>query len=51
MQAQTVNRRGFNYDEMKEDKGIKLDQSISFRFGWMIPIYMNTKDENEFQFK
>jgi hypothetical protein len=51
MQAQTVNRRGFNYDEMKVDKGVKLDQSISFRFGWMIPIYMNTKDENEFQFK
>lgn len=51
MQAQTVNRRGFNYDTMKEDKGYKFDQSVSFRFGWMIPIYMNTKDENEFQFK
>ncbi|MFY8190050.1 MAG: hypothetical protein ACOVK9_03725 [Bacteroidia bacterium] len=51
MQAQTVNRRGFNYHEMEFDKGSKFDQSVSFRFGWMIPIYLNTRDENEFQFK
>ena len=51
MMAQTVNRRGFNYDEMKFDMGNKLDQSVSVRFGWMIPIYLNTKEENEFQFR
>lgn len=51
MQAQTANRRGFNYDEMKFDKANKIDQSVSVRFGWMIPIYLNTKDENEFQFR
>ncbi|OYU94856.1 MAG: hypothetical protein CFE21_14300 [Bacteroidetes bacterium B1(2017)] len=51
MQAQTQNRRGYNYDKMAYDLGKKNDFSTSFRFGWMIPIYLNTKEENEFQFR
>jgi hypothetical protein len=51
MQAQTYNRRGYNYDQMSYDSYKKSDFSTSFRFGWMIPIYLNTKEEDEFQFK
>ena len=51
MQAQTYNRRGYNYDQMSYDSNKKSDFSTSFRFGWMIPIYLNTKEEDEFQFK
>lgn len=51
MQAQTFNRRGYNYYNMSYDTNSKFDHSVSFRFGWMIPIYLNTKDENEFQFR
>lgn len=51
MQAQTYNRRGYNYDQMKFDTAKKTDFSTSFRFGWMIPIYLNTKEEDEFQFR
>ena len=51
MQAVTHNRRGFNYDTREFDMGTKHDFTSSIRLGWMIPIYLNTKDENEFQFR
>ncbi|MDZ4668425.1 MAG: hypothetical protein SGJ00_11145 [bacterium] len=51
MQASTTNRRKYNYDQMSYQTGSKVDFSTSFRVGWMIPIYLNTKEENEFQFK
>ncbi len=51
MQAFTYNRRGFNYDTQQFDKERYLDLTTSFRFGWTIPIYMNTKEQNEFQFR
>lgn len=51
IQAKTYNRRGYNYDQMAEDKGLKTDLSTSLRFGWMIPIYLNTKEQDEFQFR
>jgi hypothetical protein len=50
-QAFTYNRRGFNYDTQQFDKQRHLDVTTSFRFGWTIPIYMNTREQNEFQFK
>ncbi len=51
VQAYTHNVREFNYDTRQYDKDLKHDYLTSIRFGWMIPIYLNTKDENEFQFK
>ncbi len=51
VQGNTYNKRGFNYDTRQYDKELKHDYLTSIRFGWMIPIYLNTKDENEFQFK
>ncbi len=50
-QGITYNRRGYNYDTEQFDKGRHLDYTTSFRFGWTIPIYMNTREQNEFQFK
>ncbi|MDP1727050.1 MAG: hypothetical protein Q8M15_09730 [Bacteroidota bacterium] len=47
----TKNKRGYNYDKMAFDKNAKQDYVTSFRAGWMIPIYLNTKEENEFQFR
>jgi len=49
-EAYTKNRRGYNYDLMAYDKEAKKDFIAAFRFGWMIPIYMFAKSENEFQF-
>ncbi len=51
MQAQTKNRRGYNYDLMAYDNSNKIDLTSSIRFGWMIPMYLNTSEENEFQFR
>jgi hypothetical protein len=51
MQAFTYNRRGFNYDLAQEDKQRHFDYTTSFRFGWTIPIYLNTREENEFNFR
>jgi hypothetical protein len=50
VQAFTQNKRQYNYDKMTFDQGAKRDYVTSFRFGWLIPIYLNTKEENEFQF-
>ncbi len=47
----TKNKRSYNYDKMEFDKNVKRDYVTSFRAGWMIPIYLNTKEENEFQFR
>lgn len=49
--AFTQSVRGYNFDEAKKDDANRLDQIFSLRFGWLIPIYLNTKDENEFEFK
>lgn len=50
-QAFTKNMRGFNYDQMAYDTGVKTDLNYAFKFGWLIPIYMYTKDQDEFHFK
>lgn len=51
VQGFNENKRAYNYDKMAYDKGAKYDYITSFRFGWLIPVYLNTKDENEFQFR
>lgn len=51
MQASTVSRRGYNYDQMAADNKDRKDHTLSFRFGWMIPIYLNNPDEDEYQFR
>lgn len=50
-QAFTYNKREFNYDQLKFDKEQHQDNIIAFRFGWMIPLYLNNKGKDEFQFK
>ncbi len=49
--AFTKSVRGYNYDEMKADNEDRLDQIYSLRFGWLIPIYLNSKDDDEFDYK
>jgi hypothetical protein len=49
--AFTQNRRGFNYDSRQFDPLNKTDYLIAFRAGWLIPIYLHTKNEDEFQFR
>lgn len=49
--AFTKNRRGFNYDTRQFDQGDKTDYLIAFRAGWLIPIYLHSKQEDEFHFR
>lgn len=52
MQAYTYNRRKFNYDERQFDTGLHRDDYYGIKVGWMIPIYLNTKtNDDEFIFK
>ncbi|MFI5221964.1 MAG: hypothetical protein ACHQK8_06550 [Bacteroidia bacterium] len=51
IEAFTKNIRGYNYDQMSYDKAQKLDIYFGPRFGWMIPIYMTTKEVDEFYYK
>jgi len=50
-QAYTKNVRGFNFDEMAFDNDVKNDFAFALKLGWLIPIYMYAKDQDEFQFK
>ncbi|TAE78177.1 MAG: hypothetical protein EAY81_12110 [Bacteroidetes bacterium] len=47
MQAFTYNRRKFNYDEMAYDLGLHRDYYLGLRFGWIIPRYINTKNNDD----
>lgn len=49
-QAFTKNLREYNYDTHEYDLGSKQDNYTAFRFGWMIPIYLSSKND-EFIFK
>lgn len=52
MQAFTKSIRGYNYDTMQPDTEKRFDMTVGGRIGWMIPIYMRTKNiENEYEFK
>ncbi|MFY8019708.1 MAG: hypothetical protein ACOVP1_00870 [Bacteroidia bacterium] len=50
-QAYTKNRRGFLYDQKAFDTADKKDFIMGLRFGWMIPIYLHAKNEDEFNFR
>lgn len=51
IQAFTKSARGFNYDQMAYDDKSRLDYLLGPRIGWMIPIYMTTKEQDEFYYK
>lgn len=51
MQGFTKNRRGYNYDQMAYDKKDRDDRTWSLRFGWLIPMYLNTREEDDYQFR
>lgn len=51
MQAFTQSVRGYNYDQMAYDKARRTDLFLGPRIGWMIPIYMTTKDQDEFFYR
>ena len=50
-EAFTKNRRGFLYDQKAFDTADKRDYILGLRFGWMIPIYLHAKNEDEFNFR
>ena len=43
--TRTVNRRGYNYDEMSYDSEKRDDILFGVRFGWIIPIYRRVAQE------
>jgi hypothetical protein len=51
VQAYTKSLRGYNYDQMATDTKQRYDAALGFRFGWILPIYLNSKDEDEFMFR
>ena len=51
IRAWVKNLRGYNYDLRQYDTNIHDDYVLGLRFGWMIPIYLQTKDEDEFRFQ
>lgn len=51
VQAFTQNRRGFNYDTRTFDTRSNTDFIQSVRFGWMFPLALGSKHEDEFIFR
>jgi hypothetical protein len=52
MQAFTQSVRKYNYDTMKPDTDKRLDLNFGLRIGWMIPIYLLSKNGNdEYEFR
>lgn len=47
----TQNVRGFNYDTRQTDTGMHFDIFIGPKLCWMIPMYLTTKDQDEFYYK
>ena len=39
IQANTMNRRTYNFDLMGPDNTVRNDQLIGFKFGWTLPLY------------
>jgi len=50
-QGFTQSVRKFNYDTMLPDTEKRLDLMWSIKFGWMIPMYLTTKGQDEFNFR
>jgi hypothetical protein len=52
MEAFTQSVRGYNYDTMRPDTEKRTDITVGGRIGWMIPIYLRTKNkDNEYEFR
>lgn len=52
MEAFTHSIRGYNYDTMLPDNQKRTDITVGGRIGWMIPIYLRTKNkDNEYEFR
>lgn len=52
LQAFTKSVRGYNYDTRLPDTSNRLDLTFGIRVGWLIPIYLKMKnDQNEYEFK
>lgn len=51
VQAFTKSLRGYNYDQMAYDNESRLDMTYGIRLGWTIPIYLNSKKQDEFYFR
>lgn len=50
-QGFTRSLRGYNYDQQLADNNMRFDAWNGLRFGWMIPLYLTSGDEDEFDFK
>ncbi len=51
VQSFTKSIRGYNYDQMQFDTKKRMDVTNGLRVGWLIPVYLNAADEDEFDFK
>lgn len=52
MQAFTQSMRAYNYDTRLPDTEQRTDITLGGRVGWMIPIYMRTKNkDNEYEYR
>jgi len=47
MEAFTKNRRGYNFDTMREDTKDRIDILVGFRIGLTLPIYIYTPETQE----
>ncbi|MBN4072236.1 hypothetical protein JYT14_00750 [Flavobacteriales bacterium AH-315-E23] len=45
VQAWTVNKRGYNFDQMAVDNTRRLDLLSGFKIGWLLPLYKRVADE------
>lgn len=50
-QAFTSSVRKYNYDLREADTQNRTDLIWSLKFNWMIPMYLTTKEEDEFQYR
>jgi hypothetical protein len=52
MEAFTKSVRKYNYDTRQADTDQRLDITYGLRVGWLIPIYLKSKNSsNEYEFK
>lgn len=48
-EAFTKNRRPYNFSEKRQDTDSRIDGSVAFKFGWMIPIYKRAPKDFYFE--
>lgn len=49
--AFTTSLRGYNYDRMAADTKTYTDDIFALRLGWMIPLYLSGRSDDEFHFE